>query len=192
VLASRRALLSPTERKHSWHLAEVSGDTTPYAFQHLLRWALRNPEAVRCPLRIYVRLHLTDASGVLVRAVFGGRRPPIQRHGGRIEHSQIGVSMGSASSWAQAWLDRELSQPTEWANHRDRCQYAGIPEGRCLTTKPQLVVRMLRRAFTAGIPSTWITGDSVYGDDLQRRMWLQARPQASGLAVAAPGRLCEA
>ena len=29
AMASRRGLLSPAERKHSWPLAEVSGDTTP-------------------------------------------------------------------------------------------------------------------------------------------------------------------
>jgi len=32
-------LLSPIERKNSWQLAEVSGETTPYGFQHVLRRA---------------------------------------------------------------------------------------------------------------------------------------------------------
>jgi hypothetical protein len=32
AMAYVRGLLSPAERKHSWQLAEVSGDTTPYAF----------------------------------------------------------------------------------------------------------------------------------------------------------------
>jgi hypothetical protein len=44
-------LLSPAERNNSWQLAEVSGDATPYAFQHLLRRALCDPEAVRDELR---------------------------------------------------------------------------------------------------------------------------------------------
>src|ERR671932_721768 len=46
-----RGRLSPAERKNSWQLAEVSGDATPYAFQHLLRRALWGPEAVRDELR---------------------------------------------------------------------------------------------------------------------------------------------
>src|SRR3954452_7779743 len=47
AMAYLQGLLSPAERKNSWQLAEVSGDTTPYAFQHLLRRALWDPEAVR-------------------------------------------------------------------------------------------------------------------------------------------------
>ncbi len=31
-----RGLLSATERKNSWQLAEVAGDATPYGLQHLL------------------------------------------------------------------------------------------------------------------------------------------------------------
>src|SRR5919112_1262473 len=31
AMAYLRGLLSPAERKNSWQLAEVSGDTTPYA-----------------------------------------------------------------------------------------------------------------------------------------------------------------
>jgi SRSO17 transposase len=51
AMAYVRGLLSPTERKNSWQLAEVSGDATPYAFQHLLRRALWDPAAVRDELR---------------------------------------------------------------------------------------------------------------------------------------------
>ena len=60
AMAYLRGLLSPAERKNSWQLAEVSGDATPYAFQHLLRRALWDPEAVRDELRRYVIQHLGD------------------------------------------------------------------------------------------------------------------------------------
>jgi SRSO17 transposase len=40
AMADLRGLLSPAERKNSWQLADVSGDATPDAFQHLLRRAL--------------------------------------------------------------------------------------------------------------------------------------------------------
>src|SRR6267142_1299855 len=53
AMAYLRGLLSPAERKNSWQLAEVSGDATPYGFQHLLRRALWNPDAVRDELRTY-------------------------------------------------------------------------------------------------------------------------------------------
>jgi hypothetical protein len=43
AMASLRGLLSPAERKNSWQLADVSGDTTPDGFEHLLRRALWDP-----------------------------------------------------------------------------------------------------------------------------------------------------
>jgi SRSO17 transposase len=61
-----RGLLSPAERKNSWQLAEISGDATPYAFQHLLRRALWDPAAVRDELRHYIVQHLADPAAVLV------------------------------------------------------------------------------------------------------------------------------
>src|SRR5918911_2101165 len=66
AMAYLRGLLSPAERKNSWQLAEVSGDTTPYGFQHLLRRALWDPEAVRDELRHYVIQHLGNREAVLV------------------------------------------------------------------------------------------------------------------------------
>jgi SRSO17 transposase len=66
VMAYLRGLRSPAEHKNSWQLAEISGDATPYAFQHLLRRARWDPEAVRDELRHYIVQHLADAAAVLV------------------------------------------------------------------------------------------------------------------------------
>jgi SRSO17 transposase len=51
TMAYLRGLLSPAERKNSWQLAEISGEATPSAFQHLLRRALWDADAVRDELR---------------------------------------------------------------------------------------------------------------------------------------------
>src|SRR5262245_43928912 len=74
ALAYLRGLLSPTERKNSWQLAEVSGDATPYGFQHLLRRALWDPDAVRDELRTYVVQHLGDPHGMVVIDETGFRK----------------------------------------------------------------------------------------------------------------------
>jgi SRSO17 transposase len=66
AMAYLRGLLSPAERKNSWQLADISGDATPDAFQHLRRRALWNPDAVRDALRRDVLQHLGDPHGVLV------------------------------------------------------------------------------------------------------------------------------
>jgi SRSO17 transposase len=193
AMAYLRGLLSPAERKNSWQLAEVSGDTTPYAFQHLLRRALWDPEAVREELRHYVVQHLEDPEAVLVIDETGFLKKGRHSAGvarqysgtaGRIENCQIGVFVGYASRMGHALLDRALYLPKEWADDPARCRQAGIPAERRFATKPQLAQQMLQRALAAGVPARWVTGDSVYGDDRRLRMWLEGQPQAYVLAVS--------
>ena len=137
VMAYVRGLLSPAERKNSWQLAEVSGDTTPYGFQHLLRRALWDAEAVRDELRGYILQHLAHPEAVLVLDETGflkkGQHSAgvARQYSGtarRIENCQIGVFLGYASQLGHTLLDRELYRPQEWTADRDRCQQAGIPE----------------------------------------------------------------
>jgi SRSO17 transposase len=193
ALAYLRGLLSPAERKNSWQLAEVSGDATPYAFQHLLRRALWDPEAVREELRRYVLQHLEDSEAVLVIDETGflkkgrysaGVARQYSGTAGRIENCQIGVFLGYASQLGHTLLDRELYLPQEWTNDRERCRQAGIPDDRRFATKPELARQMLARAFATGLPAKWVTGDSVYGDDRRLRLWLESQPQAYVLAVS--------
>jgi SRSO17 transposase len=187
ALAYLRGLLSPAERKNSWQLAEVSGDATPYGRQHLLRRALWDPDAVRNARRTDVIEHLGDGQAVLVIEETGflkkgrhsaGVARPYRGTAGRIETCQSGVFLAYASRHGQVLLDRELSLPQEWTADRERCQRAGIPEDRRFATKPKLAQQMLARALAAGVPATWVTGDSVDGDDRQLRLWVESCPQA--------------
>src|ERR671910_3439863 len=120
AMAYLRGLLSPAGRKNSWQLAEMSGDTTPYAFQHLLRRALWDPEAVPDELRRYIIQHLGDPGAVLVIDETGFLKKGRHSAGvarqysgtaGRIENCQIGVFLAYASRLGQALLDRELYLP---------------------------------------------------------------------------------
>jgi SRSO17 transposase len=193
ALAYLRGLLSPAERKNSWQLAEVSGAATPYGFQHLLGRADWQADAVRDELRTYVIQHLGEPHGVLVidETGFlkkGHRSAGVARQysgtAGKVENCQIGVFLGYASQLGQALLDRELYLPKAWTDDPVRCQQAGVPEDRRFATKPQLARQMLARAFAAGVPATWVAGDSVYGGDRRLRRWLEAQPQAYVLAVS--------
>jgi SRSO17 transposase len=193
AMAYLRGLLSPAERKNSWQLAEMSGDATPYAFQHLLRRALWDPEAVRDALRRYVIQHLGTSDAVVVIDETGFLKKGHHSAGvarqysgtaGKVDNCQIGVFLAYASPLGYTLLDRELYLPKAWANDPSRCRQAGIPEDRRFATKPQLAQQMLARAFTAGVPAQWVTGDSVYGADRRLRMWLEAQPQAYVLAVS--------
>lgn len=188
-----RGLLSPVERKNGWQLAEVNGDDTPYGVQHLLGRAAWDPEAVRDDLWLYVLEHLGDPQGVLVIDETGFLKKGRHSAGvarqysgtaGRVENCQIGVFLAYASARGHALLDRELYLPKEWTQDRERCARAGMPAARSFATKPALARGMLERAFQAGGPATWVTGDCVYGDNRQRRLWLEAQGQAYVLAVS--------
>jgi SRSO17 transposase len=193
VMTYLRGLLSPAERKNSWQLAEETGDATPDGFQYLLARADWAADAVRDELRVYIRQHLSDPHGVMVIDETGFLKKGQHSAGvarqysgtaGKVENCQIGVFVAYASRLGHALLDRELYLPEEWTNDRERCRSAGIPDGRDFATKPQLAQQMLGRAFAAGMPAQWVTGDSVYGNARQLRLWLEGRPQAYVLAVS--------
>jgi SRSO17 transposase len=80
-------------------------------------------------------------------------------------------------------LDRELYLPREWAEDAERRQEAGVPQQVTFATKPQLARHMLARAFAAGVPAAWVTGDSIYGGDRRLRVWLEQQEQPFVLAV---------
>ena len=193
VLAYLRGLLSEAERKNSWQVAEACGEPTPYGFQYLLSRADWDADAVRDELRTYSMQHLGDPHGVLVLDETGFLKKGRHSAGvarqysgtaGKVDNCQIGVFLGYASPLGQGLLDRELYLPQAWTDDRERCRQAGIPEGRRFATKPQLAQQMLARALAAGVPATWVTGDSVYGDNRPLRRWLEAQPQAYVLAVS--------
>jgi len=162
AMAYLRGLLSPAERKNSWQLAEVSGDTTPYGVQHLAA-----PRAVgaRRHLRRIVPLCPPVSRGPTggvgdrrnrlsqKRALLGRRGPPIQWYRWPYRQFQIGVFLAYASPLGQALLDRELYVPKTWTDDPARYQQAGIPEDRRFATKPQMAQRMLQRALAAGVPA---------------------------------------
>ena len=193
VMAYLRGWLSEAERKNSWQVAEICGESTPYGFQSLLSRADWDADAVRDELRIYVMQHLGDFTGVLVLDETGFLKKGEHSAGvtrqysgtaGKVENCQIGVFLSYASSLGHALVDRELYLPNVWTDDAERCRQAGIPTDRPFATKPQLAQQMLARAFAAGVPATWVTGDSVYGANRPLRQWLEAQPQAYVLAVS--------
>ena len=191
-------LLSPAERKNSWQLAEIRGDSNPYGFQHLLGRAEWDADALCDQLRSYVRDYLATEEGIGVLDETGFLKKGVHSVGvarqysgtaGRIENCQIGVFLSYASEHGHVLLDRELYLPKAWLTDRDRCRQAGIPDERGFATKPALARQMLARSFAAGVVLAWVTGDSVYGDARSLRGWLEERQQAYVLAVSGNERV---
>jgi SRSO17 transposase len=129
-----RGLLSSTQRKNGWQLAEHLGDPTPDGVQHLLARAGWGADAVRDDLTGYVVEHLGHPDGVLVvdETGFlkkGARSVGVARQysgtAGRIENCQIGVFLGYATSKGRALIDRALYLPKEGMGRRPDPPQAG-------------------------------------------------------------------
>ncbi len=187
-----RVLLSPVERKNGWQVAEEAGEATPYGMQHLLDRAKWDPDGVRDELRSYVSETLGDEAAVLVidETGFlkkGSKSVGVQRQysgtAGRIENCQVGVFMSYASAKGTCLLDRELYLPKSWTRDPERCREARVPAEVRFATKPELAARMLWRTLDAGVPASWVTGDTVYGSNPKLRAGLEARGQAYALGV---------
>jgi SRSO17 transposase len=198
ALAYLRGLLAPVERKNGWRLAEAAGDRTPDGMQDFLSRMRWDAEAVRDDLRAYVVEHLGDPDAVLVLdetgfVKKGTKSAGVQRQysgtAGRIENCQIGVFLGYAGRHGRALIDRALYLPEGWAGDAGRRAEAGVPEEVAFTTKPKLGLRMLERALDAGVPCSWVTGDSVYGADHALRRAIEARRRGYVLAVTSGQRL---
>ena len=92
---------------------------------------------------------------------------------GRVENCQVGVFLAYAWARGRTLLDREPYRPQVWAGDRERRREAGVPEDVVFRTKPQLAQGMLERAVESGVPFGWVTGDEVYGNDRNLRLWLE-------------------
>lgn len=192
AVAYLRGLLSDTERKNGWQLAEYLGEATPDGVQHLLARADWDADAVRDDLIGYVSDHLGEPEGVLIVDETGFLKKGTKSCGvarqytgtaGRIENAQVGVFLAYASGKGHAFLDRALYLPKEWTDDRPRCDAAGVPEKEKFATKPQLAERMLTRAWGQGVTAGWVTGDTVYGHDGKFRRFLEENGQPYLLAV---------
>jgi SRSO17 transposase len=191
-------LLSEAERKNSWQLAEVAGNSTPYGIQHLLGRASWDADALRDDLREYVIEHLADAESVLESCLIvdetgfikkGEQSVGVKRQYtgtvGKRENCQVGVFLAYASGRGQAFIDRELYLPEEWALDKERRQRAGVPDEVGMRTKPELAKEMLRRALVdGGVKASWVVADSVYGDSRRLGMFLEEKEQPYVLALS--------
>lgn len=188
-----RGLLSGIERKNSWQLAEVAGDATPYGLQHLLGRANWDADELRDDLRGYVIEHLGDDEGVLIVDETGfikkgdksvGVKRQYTGTAGKTENCQVGVFLAYASRRGQAFIDRKLYLPEEWAHDQERREWAGVPEQIEMRTKPELAKEMLGRALDGGVKAAWVVADSVYGDTRRLGMFLEEREQPYVLALS--------
>jgi SRSO17 transposase len=186
-------LLSQSERKNGWTIAEFAGEASPDGMQRLLSFYVWDAGRVRDALARYVVRALGHPAGVLVADETGflkkGRMSAaVQRQytgtAGRVENSQVGVFLAyAAPGGPRALIDRELYVPENWAKDRDRCRRAGIGDDVAFATKPELARKMVERAIAAGVPFGWLAADEVYGQNPGLREWLEGQHVRYVMAV---------
>ena len=186
-------LLGPAERKNGWQLAESLGFQTPYSIQQFLYRGCWSADELRDALRQYTVMHMGELDGVLVVDETGflkqgekscGVKRQYSGTAGKVANCQIGVFLIYATSKGFTFLDRKLYLPKEWLEDRQRCKESGIPENIEFQTKPQQALSMLQETYNAGIPFSWVTADSVYGDYRSIREWLESQDKCYVLCVS--------
>ncbi len=193
-------LLARVERKNGWQVAEAIGEQGPQGVQRLVNAAVWDADDVRDDLRAYVTEHLGDPeTGVFVIDETGfpkkgtascGVAPQYCGTIGSTANCQVGVFLGYASRRGMAFLDRALYLPRAWADDRDRCTAAGVPDEVGFATKPELAKRMLERAYAAKLSARWLVADSFYGRAHDFRQWLEEKEQAYVVGIL-PGQVVE-
>jgi SRSO17 transposase len=191
-------LLSDVDSRSCWQLAEQAGYASPNGMQRLLGEAVWDADQVRDDLRRYVVDELGDPRGVLILddtgdVKKGNHSVGVQRQytgtAGRVENAQVSVFLAYATDAGRVLIDRDMYLPKVWAEDRQRCQAAGVPDDVTFATKNALGRRMLTRALDANVPAAWATADEFYGGDRILRRDLQARNVGYVLAVAKSHRV---
>jgi SRSO17 transposase len=193
ALAYLQGLLSCSERKNGWQLAEQAREARPYGMQRLLSQAVWDTDGVRDDLREYILEHLGQESAILVIAESSfpkrGKKSAgvqVQYCGttGQVENCQIGVFLAYVTARGHTLIDRELYLPLDWRADQERCREAGIPESVRFQTKPELAVQMMERLWAAQVPIAWVVADTVYGGNLDLRTWCEQHHYPYVMAVA--------
>jgi len=188
-----QGILSDVARKNGWQLAEQAGETRPDGMQRLLSNAVWDEDGVRDELRKYVleRLGAPHAIAAIDETSFpksgnksAGVAPQYCGTTKQVENCQVGVFLSYISPLGHTLLDRELYLPRHWLEDRPRCKEAGIPETVPFQTKCELARRMMERLHQAQVSIDWVVADSVYGNNLDLRTWLEDHGYWYVLAVA--------
>jgi len=96
---------------------------------------------------------------------------------GKVDMCQVAVALGYANWKLEPWplwtmVDAEIFLPEAWfgAKYAELRQKVGVPEERTsFETKPELGLKMIRRAKAAGLPFEVVLCDSLYGRSCQFR-----------------------
>jgi SRSO17 transposase len=150
-------------------LAEGIAPRTLQEFLSLLEWD--DPRMVDRLHQLVTRDHASPhAIGVIDETGCpkkGDKTPGVQRQycgaTGKIENCVVTVHLGYAVDDFHCLLASELFLPQGWADDRERCRQAGIPDEVVYRPKWQIALELVDRALANGVQFAWLTFDEHYG-----------------------------
>ena len=83
---------------------------------------------------------------------------------GKLENCVVTVHLGVARGRFTALLGGDLFLPQAWADDRERCRTAGIPDTVVHRPKWRIALEQLDRARANGVGLDWLTFDEGYGN----------------------------
>jgi SRSO17 transposase len=111
----------------------------------------------------------------------GVKTPGVQRQYcgavGKQDNCIVTVHLGYAVDDFHCLLDGELFLPEGWANDRERCREAGIPDAMVYRPKTEIALELYDRSVSHGIRFEWLTFDEWYGVKPQFLRALDERAQ---------------
>jgi SRSO17 transposase len=186
-------MMAGLPRVNCWTLAEHAGDSHPRGMQRFLSEAVWDHDGLLIDVQDWALGHLGERDAILVIDETGDLKKGkhtvgVQRQytgtAGRIENAQVAVYLTYTTDTGHTLMDRALYLPRSWAGDQARRTDAGVPAEVTFTTKPALAAKMIRKAWEAGVPASWVAGDEVYGADPKLRRDLIALELGYVLAVA--------
>jgi SRSO17 transposase len=203
-----RGLLSDLPRKSVEPLALAAG-TAVRTLQEFLRDHVWDRRAMRDRLHQHVAARLgcmpADDLGTVglldetSTVKKGTKTPGVQRPWcgavGKQENCIVTVHLGVARGPYKALVDADLYLPQSWADDRDRCRAAGIPDDVTYEPKWRLGLGQVYRALGSGLALDWLTFDEGYGcrpallaalDGLTDLRWVGEVPRSFRCLTARP------
>ena len=83
---------------------------------------------------------------------------------GKTENCQVAVSLSLASEQGSLPIAWRLYLPEEWANDRERCRTAGVPDEIAFATKHDIALAQVKQALAAGVRPGIVLADLDCGD----------------------------
>jgi SRSO17 transposase len=171
-----RGLLSDLPRKSVEPIA-LSAGTAVRTLQEFLVTARWDHAAARDTLQNHLRAAVADLADDPLGTVgvvdetscrkWGDHTPGVQRQYlgcvGKVDNGVVTVHLGVTKGTFQALLDADLYLPKSWAEDRERCRAAGIPDDVRHRPKWRLAVDQWLRVARNGVSFDWLVFDEGYG-----------------------------